>query len=130
MGYAYGYPNGAYTESYKWFTFCESGSDKPTLSRRNILSTIEVKWDGSGDTGKGESQRSKGKASAKSVELMYTGDFWDLEGHLGVEGSSELLQSAPPKTVDEEFSTHFRMSIALFCFSSHSHYLQLRCALA
>ena len=125
----YGYPKSAYAESYKRDTCCESDKVKPALSWRNILSTIEVKQGGFGGASTGGNRRSKGKARAKLVKSMYTGDFWDLEGDLGVAGSSKLPQSAPLKIVDEEFSTHSRMSIAL-CFSLRSHQLQLGRALA
>ena len=126
----YGYPNSTYAESYKWDTCCESGSDKPALSWRNILSTIEVKRDSSGGADKGGSQRSKGKAKTKSVQSMYTRDFWDLEGDLRVAGPPNHPQSEPLKMVDEEFSTRSRMSIVLLCFSLHSHQPQLGHALA
>ena len=112
----YGHKNSTYAESYKCDTCCESNQKEPALSWRNILSTIEVKRDGSGGAGKGGNQRSKGKAREKSVKSVYTADFWDLEGDLGAVGSSKLQQPAPLKMVDEEFTTRSRMSIVRFLF--------------
>jgi len=92
---------------------CKFGPSKPSLSWRNILSTVEVKRSDSG-----------GKAKARSVKSRYDADFMDLRGDK-VARSFKPPQSAPQKVVSEEYSTHHCMSIALH-FSSHSHQDQSR----
>ena len=117
----------AYQESYQSYICCKSGCDQPVFRWRNILSTVEVKRGGSRGTDKNRNKRSKGKTKEKSVKSIYVGDFWGLQD-LEAPGSSKLPQSAPPKMVDEEYSTRSCMSVAFRRLSSHSQQLQLRCA--
>ena len=100
-----------YSESYQSYICCRTGCDQPMFGWRNILLTVEVKRGGSGGTGKSRNKRSKSEAKEKSVKSMYTGDFWGLQEDLKATGASKPPQSAPPKMVDEEYSTRSRMLV-------------------
>jgi len=105
-----------YSESYRSEICCKSWRNKPPLSWRNILSTVEVKRGDAGGAGSG------GKAKARSVKSKYDAGFMDLRGD-GVTESLKPPQSAPQEMVDEEYPMHRCMSIALL-FPSHSHQVQ------
>jgi len=102
----------AYSESYESNVCCESGCEQPTLSWRNLLSTVEVKRGGPGDAGNNGRTLSKGKAKKKTVKSEYTGDFLGLQGDLEAARLSEPQKPAPLKMVDEGNTTRPRTSIA------------------
>ena len=120
-------PRVAYSSSYEDLICCKSGCDQPTLSWRNLLSTIEVKR---GDSGSARKGGNKGKMEKQLAESTYTGDFSNLQGDLKVSEPPTPQQSAPPKMVSEEYPTRLRMSVPLPRLSSYSHQLQFRHALA
>jgi len=92
----------AYAESYESDICHRSGCDQPSLSWRNVLSTLEVKHGGAGSTG---NKPSKGKAEGKSaIHSEYTGDFEDFQDP----GATAQSGSPPPpllRMVREEYPT-------------------------
>ena len=116
-------PSDFFSESYNSDICCESSCRRPTLSWRNLLSTIEVKRGNSGGVGEGWGKLFSGKAKEKQLKVEYVGDFGNLEGDR--ERPSRPSQPAPPGMVNEEFSTRSSTCIAL-CLSPDSHQLQLR----
>ena len=106
----------AYPESYKSYICCESSHSQPTLSWRNLLSTIEVKR-GVGTSGK---KKSKDKTRAKSIKSEYLGGFVDLEEVLEATGPS--IPSRTSKMVNEEYSVRTCSCIIHhLLLPSHSH---------
>ena len=109
----------------KWDTFNSVYQSPGTANLRwcNVLSTIEVKRDKSGN---------KDKTKEKSTKSTGTNGFWDLHGDSDSEAPrpSTPPQSVPPKMVNEEYPTHSRMFLVFCCLSSHSNQLQFRHALA
>lgn len=120
-------PRALFPDSYNSDICCESSCEQPTLSWRNLLSTIEVKRGSLRGVGEALGKRSSGKAKEKQLKVEYVGDFGNLEGDR--ERPSRPSQPAPPRMVDEEYSTRPSTCIAL-CLSPDSHQLQLRHALA
>ncbi|KAF9642015.1 hypothetical protein BDM02DRAFT_2818990 [Thelephora ganbajun] len=94
----------AYSKSYESDVCCESGSNKPSLSWRNLLSTIEVKRGSPGGAGNSGKNPSKGKAK-ENFKSTYTGDFEDLRGDLQAARPPEPSQSSSFRMVSEENPT-------------------------
>jgi len=102
----------AYPDSYKSDVCYRSGYDQPSLSWRNVLSTLEVKRGGPGGAGNTGNKPSKGKRKGKSVHSRYTGRFEDLGGDLGAIVQPGPPRPAPLKMVGEENPTRSRKSTA------------------
>jgi len=105
-------PKATYPESYRSNICHESGCNQPSLSWRNLLSTLEVKHSrlrSAADFGSGPS---KGKAKRKFVQSTYYGEFGDLVGLEGVP-SPGAPPPIPPKMMREESLTHARKFAAL-----------------
>jgi len=116
-------PRAVYSDSYESRTCCESACDQPSLSWRNLLSTLEVKRGGSRGAGPSGNKQSKGKEKAKSVKLMYTGKFGELQRDLEAAGpSAGSSRPSLPSMVAEEYSTRTCSCIIIlflsFAFSS------------
>ena len=119
-----------YSESYETDICCESGCEQPTLSWRNLLSTVEVKRGGPGGAGNIGRGLPGVKPKKKSAKSVYNGDFGNLRGDLEAARPSEPPKPAPLKMVNEGNSTRHCTFIALLSASSHPHQFQLGHALA
>ena len=91
-----------YSKSYKSNVCSESSCDQPSLSWRNILSTLEVKPRGLGDAGHSGNEPPKGKVKQNLVKSTYTGDFGKLRGDLEAVKPPKLTPSTPFNIVDED----------------------------
>ena len=119
---AHQHAGAAYSNSYEEDICCESGCKRPSLSWRNLLSTIEVKRVGPEGAGNSGKTLSKGKTAKKSAKSTYTGGFWDLQGDLEAGRPPEPSRSASLLMVDEENPTRSRMCAALLQLSVSSHH--------
>ena len=123
------YAGAAYSSSYEEDICCESVCERPSLSWRNLLSTIEVKRDSAGGAGNSGKKLSKGKAVEKLVKSTYVGGLGDLQREFEAVGPPEPLRPVSFILVDKENSTRNRMCTALQR-PLPSHQLQLVQALA
>ena len=99
-----------YSKSYESDVCYHSGYDQPSLSWRNVLSTLEVKRGGPGGAGNTGNKPSKGKAKGKYVHSTYTGRFEDLGGGLEATAQPGSPRPTPLKMVGEENPTRARKS--------------------